>query len=54
MLRPGGRLLLADLSPRVRRYAAHLGAGTVRGLGPASWYGGPWLPVSMLELREDG
>ncbi|WP_282203230.1 class I SAM-dependent methyltransferase [Kitasatospora fiedleri] len=54
VLRPGGRLLLADFSPMVRRYAAHLGAGTVRGLGPAYWYGGPWLPVSMLELRKDG
>ncbi|WP_033212423.1 class I SAM-dependent methyltransferase [Kitasatospora phosalacinea] len=52
VLRPGGRLLLADISPMVRRYAAHLGAGTVRPLGPAYWYGGPWLSVSMLELRK--
>ncbi|GLW67873.1 hypothetical protein Kpho02_01720 [Kitasatospora phosalacinea] len=52
VLRPGGRLLLADITPMVRRYAAHLGTGTVRDLGPAYWYGGPWLPVSMLELRK--
>jgi len=52
VLRPGGRLLLADITPMVRRYAAHLGAGTVRDLGPAYWYGGPWLSVSVLELRK--
>lgn len=49
VLRPGGRLLIADITPMARRYAAHLGQGTLRDLGPAYWYGGPYLGVSLLQ-----
>jgi SAM-dependent methyltransferase len=48
VLRPGGQLLVADLSPMARRYAAHLGQGTMCGLGPGYWYGGPWYGVTLL------
>lgn len=48
VLRPGGRLLIADPSPFVRRYAAHLRQGTLRGLGARYWYSGPWAAVSLL------
>lgn len=47
VLRPGGLLLIADLWPTVRSYAAHLGYGTVRGLGPRYWYG-PLVSVCLL------
>jgi SAM-dependent methyltransferase len=50
VLRPGGRLFVADPAPFVRRYAAHLGQGTPRALGPRYWYSGPWLPVSLLHV----
>jgi SAM-dependent methyltransferase len=52
VLRPGGQLLVADF--RAGRYAAHLGRGTLRGLGPAYWYGGPWLAVSLLQVVKEG
>jgi SAM-dependent methyltransferase len=48
VLRPGGQLLVADPWFSVRAYAAHLGRGTVRPLGPGYWYGGPWFGVSLL------
>jgi ubiquinone/menaquinone biosynthesis C-methylase UbiE len=48
VLRPGGQLLLADPSPMARKYAAHIGHGTLRGLGLGYWYGGPWLGVTLL------
>ncbi|MFD0279557.1 class I SAM-dependent methyltransferase [Kitasatospora sp. NPDC127111] len=48
VLRPGGQLLVADFWPMARKYAAHLGQGTLRGLGPGYWYGGPWLGVTLL------
>jgi len=54
VLRPGGRLLIADPSPFVREYAARLGRGTVRGLGPGYWYSGPWVAVSLLDLINPG
>jgi SAM-dependent methyltransferase len=54
VLRPGGRLLIADPSPFVRKYVAHLGGGTVRGLGPGYWYSGPWVAVSLLHLINRG
>ncbi|GAB7188683.1 hypothetical protein ATKI12_8514 [Kitasatospora sp. Ki12] len=54
VLRPGGRLLIADLRPMARRYAAHLGRGELRDLGPAYWYGGPYLAVTLLEAVKDG
>jgi SAM-dependent methyltransferase len=49
VLRPGGRLFVADPWPMVRRYAAHLGHGTLRPLGPGYWYSGPWLAVTLLQ-----
>lgn len=48
VLRPGGQLLVADFWPMARKYAAHIGQGTLRGLGPGYWYGGPWLGVTLL------
>ncbi|HEY3682515.1 MAG TPA: class I SAM-dependent methyltransferase [Streptosporangiaceae bacterium] len=49
VLRPGGRLLVADVWPMARRYAAHIGQGTLHGLGPGYWYGGPFLGTTLLE-----
>ncbi|MGA5299082.1 class I SAM-dependent methyltransferase [Nucisporomicrobium flavum] len=54
VLRPGGRLLIADPSPFVRRYATHLGQGTLRALGPGYWYSGPWVAVSLLQVVKQG
>ena len=48
VLRPGGRLLIADLWPMARTYAAQIGHGTLRPLGPGYWYGGPWFAVTLL------
>lgn len=48
VLRPGGQLLLADLTPVAGSYTAHLGQGTLRRLGPGYWYGGPWFGVTLL------
>ncbi|GEB52356.1 MULTISPECIES: class I SAM-dependent methyltransferase [Streptomyces] len=48
VLRPGGRLLLADFWFAVRKYATHLGHGTHRGLGPGYWYGNPLLGIALL------
>lgn len=54
VLRPGGRLVIADLSFEAKKYAAHLGHGTVRRLGAGYWYGGPWFGVSMLTAVKGG
>jgi ubiquinone/menaquinone biosynthesis C-methylase UbiE len=48
VLRPSGQLIVADIWPMARQYHAHLGQGTLRGLGPGYWYGGPWLGVMLL------
>ncbi len=53
VLRPGGQLLIADLSFQARRYASHIGTGSLRGLGSGYWYGGPWFSVSMLHVVKD-
>ncbi|MEV6703381.1 class I SAM-dependent methyltransferase [Streptomyces sp. NPDC051453] len=53
VLRPGGQLLIADFWPMARQYADHLGQGTLRGLGPAYWYGGPWLGVTLLHAVKE-
>lgn len=54
VLRPGGRLLVADVWFANRRHAAHLGrAATVRSLGPAYWYGNPLLGVTLLHAVKD-
>ncbi|MEU4241927.1 class I SAM-dependent methyltransferase [Actinoplanes sp. NPDC026619] len=51
VLRPGGRLVIADISA-AKSYQAHL---TERGLAPAirslgwrMWWGGPWLPTLLV------
>jgi SAM-dependent methyltransferase len=54
VLRPGGRLLVADPWPVVRDYATHLGRGTLRPLGPGYWYSGPWLAVTLLQVETGG
>ena len=53
VLRPGGQLLIADPWPMARKYAAHLGQGTLRPLGPGYWYGGPWLGITLLHAVKD-
>lgn len=50
VLRPGGQLLVVDFWPMARKYAARIGHGTLRPLGPVYWYGGPWLGVSLLHV----
>jgi ubiquinone/menaquinone biosynthesis C-methylase UbiE len=53
VLRPGGQLLVADPSPIARKYAAHIGQGSLRGLGLGYWYGGPWFGVSLLHAVKE-
>jgi SAM-dependent methyltransferase len=53
VLRPGGQLLIADPWPMARKYAAHIGQGTLRGLGPGYWYGGPWLSITLLHAVKE-
>jgi ubiquinone/menaquinone biosynthesis C-methylase UbiE len=53
VLRPGGQLLVADPWWMARRYAAHLGQGTLSGLGPGYWYGGPWLGITLLHAIKE-
>ncbi|HEY1626606.1 MAG TPA: class I SAM-dependent methyltransferase [Streptosporangiaceae bacterium] len=53
VLRPGGQLLIADPWPMTRKYAGHLGQGTLRPLGPGYWYGGPWLGVTLLRAVKE-
>ncbi|MFG2657487.1 hypothetical protein [Streptomyces sp. NPDC048425] len=54
VLRPGGQLLIADFWPMAGKYAAHIGQGTLRGLGPGYWYGGPWLGTTLLHAVKKG
>ena len=53
VLRPGGRLLIADPWPMAGKYAGHLGQGTLRPLGPGYWYGGPWLGVTLVHAVKE-
>ena len=53
VLRPGGQLLIADPWWLVRKYAAHIGHGALRGLGPEYWYGGPWWGATLLYAVKD-
>ncbi|MET7467459.1 class I SAM-dependent methyltransferase [Micromonospora sp. NPDC005686] len=50
VLRPGGHLLVADFWWSAAACAAQIGQGTLRPLGPAYWYGGPWLGVTLLHV----
>jgi hypothetical protein len=56
VLRPGGRLLLAD-ALHVDEYAATLRQAlaldvSVRSLGWRVWYGGPWFVLSTVTARK--
>ena len=53
VLRPGGQLLIADPWPMARKYAGHIGQGTLRPLGPGYWYGGPWLSITLLHAVKE-
>jgi SAM-dependent methyltransferase len=53
VLRPGGHLLLADISSHARKYATHIGRGTTRSLGPGYWYGAPWFGVTLLHAVKE-
>ena len=53
VLRPGGQLLVADFWPMARKYAGHIGQGTLRSLGPGYWYGGPWLSITLLHAIKE-
>lgn len=50
VLRPGGRLLIADFRHNAE-YRRYLGAGArSRTFGPGYWYGGPWAATTLLSL----
>ncbi|GAB2569381.1 type 11 methyltransferase [Paractinoplanes abujensis] len=56
VLRPGGRLLLADLG-HTRQYESRLrGLGlpavSRRSLGWRQWWSGPWLPTHLVSARK--
>jgi arsenite methyltransferase len=56
VLRPGGRLLLAD-ALHTSAYADTLRAAgaedvSVRPLGPRVWFGGPWFVLKMVSARK--
>jgi arsenite methyltransferase len=55
VLRPGGRLLIADIS-KSRQYQqrlAGLGATVVRrNLGWRMWWGGPWVSTMLIDARK--
>lgn len=55
VLRPGGRLLIADIS-KSRQYQqrlATLGATVARrNLGWRMWWGGPWVPTMLIDVRK--
>lgn len=55
VLRPGGRMLVADIS-RSRRYQQvllALGASVARrNLGWRMWWGGPWVPTMLIDARK--
>jgi arsenite methyltransferase len=55
VLRPGGRLLIADIS-KSRQYSdrlAALGARVVRrSLGGRMWWGGPWMTTMLIDVQK--
>jgi arsenite methyltransferase len=56
VLRPGGRLVIADIAHVTDGYAALLRSRgmeevSVRGLGWRFWYGGPWAATSVVTAR---
>ncbi|TBV75906.1 class I SAM-dependent methyltransferase [Pseudoxanthomonas winnipegensis] len=55
VLRPGGVLLLADINKTdeyVDRLATHGATATRRSLGWRMWWGGPWVPTRVVEVRK--
>lgn len=55
VLRPGGRLLIADISKsnQYQQRLAALGATvTRRNLGWRMWWGGPWVPTMLIDVRK--
>jgi hypothetical protein len=52
VLRPAGRLLIADFR-HARDYRRVLGrTATQRSLGPGYWYGGPWAATTMISTTK--
>ncbi len=55
VLRPGGRLLVADIS-NSRQYQQQLGAlgadARRRALGWRMWWGGPWMPTMLVTAQK--
>lgn len=55
VLRPGGRLLIADIG-KTAQYAARLATLGVtvvrRNLGWRMWWGGPWMPTRLVDARK--
>jgi arsenite methyltransferase len=56
VLRPGGRLLIADISKssQYRQQLVELGATVARrNLGWRMWWGGPWVPTQMIDATKN-
>lgn len=56
VLRPGGRLLISDISKsrEYQRRLVALGANVVRrNLGWRMWWGGPWVPTMLIDARKN-
>lgn len=57
VLRPGGQLLIADIS-KGRQYQKHLAGLGIRterrSLGWRMWWGGPWVPTILLSASKPG
>jgi ubiquinone/menaquinone biosynthesis C-methylase UbiE len=58
VLRPGGRLLIADIwqTRHYQAYLAKIGMSDVvrRGLGWRCWWGGPWAPTWLVAATKPG
>jgi arsenite methyltransferase len=57
VLRPGGRLAIADIHYVTNGYADHLRASgmadvQIRDLGWRFWYGGPWVATRLVTARK--
>jgi len=56
VLRPGGRILIADINA-IREYETRLRQRglteiRVRSLGPRMWFGGPWVATRLVSARK--